>query len=252
MSTINNNSPFQMNSIQTAKQYIADLHKDHDAWNNAQKTANDVLTDLLVKCLRLYELMLGDSAESDQLRNDFSAYVKSTKLRFNGATHTIAKIAGIVFNLDDDKYNRRHASHYGRALQNALSAGIASTQLKAYIAQRGGVTKLAAGDSRPSLSTEDRAETAWGTLKTSSLANVSGASFAKVIDGANVGQRVLLLATQRANATFEIHAVVQNSSLVDAAYASKFDELQKAASNTNAASPDIDAARANLVAAVKA
>lgn len=250
MTTINKNSPFQSNAIQTATLYIADLHTDHEAWRNAERKANDVLTDLLVKCLHLYELMSGASAEAETLRCDFAAYIKNSKLRFNGETHTVQKIAGVVFNINDDKYNRRHASHYGRVLRNAHDAGIVSSGLKAYIVQNGGVTKLATSNSSSPASTADRAEAAWTALKSSTLANVSGTSFAKAIDAANVGQRVLLLATQRANATFDVHAVVQSTSLVDSAYASKLDALKPAANQNTAA--ELDTARAKIVANTKA
>lgn len=251
MSNVNNTSPFQMNSVQTANVYIADLHKEHDKWHEAEKSASEQLVSLLVKCLRLYELMAGESAEADTLRTDFAAYVKSTKLRFNSATHTVAKIAGVVFNRNDDKYNRRHASHYGSVLRRAISESISSDKLSTYIASNGGVTKIAAGNSTQAVSTEDRATAAWTTLKASNVITVAGNSFAKDIDAANVGQRVVLLATQRANATFDVHAVVQNSSLVDAAFASKHEELKKAASNTNTTSSDLDTARARVVANAK-
>jgi len=249
----NNTSPFQMNSVQTAKQYITELHKDHDQWRAAENSASDKLVAVLVKCLHLHELMSGESDEAAQLRNDFGEYVKATKLRFNGETHTLAKIAGVVFNRNNADYNRRHASHYGKALLNAQQKGITHDKLAAFVAKKGGVTKLAQKTPTSAVPTiADKAETVWASLRHNKLAHVSDEALRAIVDGANVGQRVLLLATQQARGTFEVLGLVQKSSVVDAAFATKHGDLTTKGEDTSGVVDDPDALREEITAEANA
>lgn len=245
--TVNSNtSPFQMNSVQAAKQYITELHKDHDAWRDAERSAATALVAVLVKCLHLYELMSGEGDEATQLRTDFAAYVKSTKLRFNGETHTIAKIAGVVFNRKNEDYNRRHASHYGRALLKAQRSGITHDKLAAFVEKSGGVTKLAQNGPTSEPTTSVKAEEVWTSLRDNKLALVDDEVFRTMVDAANVGQRVLLLATQQAKGTFEILGLVQKTSVVDAAFATKHGEVNAENQDTSGAEDDPDAIREEM------
>lgn len=251
--TSNNTSPFQMNSVQTAKQYITELHTDHDQWRAAEKSASDKLVAVLVKCLHLYELMSGESEEAAQLRSDFAEYVKTSKLRFNGETHTLAKIAGVVFNRNNEEYNRRHASHYGKALLNAQQKGITHDKLAAFVAKYGGVTKLAQKKPTSAAPTiADKAEQVWASLRHNTLALVSDEVLRVMVDGANVGQRVLLLATQQAKGCFEVLGVVQKTNIVDAAFAAKHGDLTAKGQGTNWVVDNPDAIREEITAEANA
>ena len=248
----NTTSPFQMNSVQTAKQYITELHKDHDQWRAAEQSATEKLVGVLVKCLHLYELMSGDGEEATQLRSDFAEYVKSTKLRFNGETHTVAKIAGVVFNRKNEDYNRRHASHYGRALLKAQRSGVTHDKLAASVEKNGGVTKLAQNPTKVGPTVSDKADEVWASLRDNKLAVVDADEFRIMVDAANVGQRVLLLATQQAKGTFEILGLVQKTSVVDAAFATKHGELNSGDKDASPTEDDPDDLRQEMAAEASA
>lgn len=254
MTTVSSNktSPFQMNSVQKAKHYITELHQDHDAWRGAEQSATAALVAVLVKCLHLYELMSGEGEEATQLRTDFAEYVKTTKLRFNGETHTLAKIAGVVFNRKNEDYNRRHASHYGRALLKAQRSGITHDKLAAFVEKSGGVTKLAQNVPTAGPTIEVKAEEVWKSLRDNKLALVDAEEFRTMVDASNVGQRVLLLATQQAKGTFEVLGLVQKSSVVDAAFATKHGELNAQNRNTSGIEDDPDAIREEMTAEANA
>jgi len=242
-----------MNSVQTAKQYITELHRDHDQWRATEQSANKKLVGVLVKCLHLYELMSGEGEEATQLRSDFAEHVKSTGLRFIGETHTVSKIAGVVFNRDNDKYNRRHASHYGQVLIKAQRSGVTHDKLAAFVERNGGVTKLAQkGPTSGGSTTAAKAEEVWTSLQDNKLALVDAKAFRPMVDAANVGQRVLLLATQQARGTFEVLGLVQKSSVVDAAFATKHGELTSGDKDVSPTEEDPDAIREEIVAEANA
>jgi hypothetical protein len=73
-----------------------------------------------------------------------------------------------------------------------------------------------------------------------------------MVDAANVGQRVLLLATQQAKGTFEILGLVQKTSVVDAAFATKHGELNSGDKDASPTEDDPDDLRQEMAAEASA
>jgi hypothetical protein len=164
----------------------------------------------------------------------------------------VAKIAGVVFNRKNEDYNRRHASHYGRALLKAQRSGVTHDKLAAFVEKNGGVTKLAQNPTKVGPTVSDKADEVWASLRDNKLAVVDADEFRIMVDAANVGQRVLLLATQQAKGTFEILGLVQKTSVVDAAFATKHGELNSGDKDASPTEDDPDDLRQEMAAEASA
>ncbi len=234
----------------TATDYIDALVQARKDWEDTLLHAsNQGLYGLLAKCMRVYNIMTQADEQGAKLRDDFDAYIKNAKLKFDGATHTVVKIARVVFDND-----RKKASAYGYALRAAVRDGIAPEALAAYITNKGGVEKLRMTDEAVQHETmQDKAIRAWSSLQRTRLAVAQGTELSKACDMANIGKRVVLLATQLANGEFAVHAVVQADSVVNHAYAAQAPEMAKAQANTQDAAVakqnDLAKARAEAVKA---
>jgi hypothetical protein len=214
----------------TAADYLKTLILFRKTWENGSlQKSNEELYALLGRCLRVYELMAQDTEEGATLRKGLEDYVKQANMKFDGNTHTVTKIVRVVFDND-----RRRYSQYGLVLLAALRKGVQHGQLAEFIRAEGGIDKVRAAGAHKGEKMEDKAKKVWAAVKAKALATVSNEELARASDLANIGKRVVLLATQRANGVYEIHAVVKDANAVDAAYASQLATVAKAAANETA------------------
>lgn len=206
--------------------YLSALTQEYDDWKQTLlRRSNDGLYDVLAKCLRVYEIMSEDGDNGERLRRELAEYIKSSKLKFNGDTHTVVKIARIVFAADSKK-----ASAYGMVLRAAIERGIGHTGLADFIRAEGGIESIRlqrTGGERETV--EDRAERAYASVKGQALAIATGTALKVRSDMGKAGSRVVLLATLSANGECTVHAVVQADSAVNAAFAAHAAEIKKAA-----------------------
>ena len=217
-----------------AADYLDALKQAHQEWEaGLLRSSNEGLYALLAKCLRVYEIMSEDSPRGTKLREEFDAYIKAAKLKFSGDTHTANKIARIVFDTD-----RKRASAYGVVLRLAIAEGKTHADLPAFIRNAGGIEKLrltqtANGNSQRE-STEDKAARVWETVKATALATAAGKGLKEGSDHANIGKRVVLLATQQANGDYTVHAVIKADGVVNTAFAAHGSALANTAKNVTA------------------
>lgn len=217
-------------AMRGAVDYLSELAQEYDDWKQTLlRRSNDGLYDLLAKCLRVYEIMTEDSDNGTRLRRELGEHVKASKLKFNGDTHTVVKIARIVFAADSKK-----ASAYGMVLRAAIEQGINHAALPTFIRQRGGVENLRLFRGRSAETVEQKAERVWRAVKGMSLTVAVGDELKKATDTAKVGARVVLLATQQAGGEFAVHAVMQADGAVNAAFAAYASSIAKASGNDEA------------------
>jgi hypothetical protein len=208
-----------------ARDYLDALTQDYADWKNTLlRRSEDALYDVLARCLRVYEIMVEDSANGERLRKDFNEYIKAEKLKFNGETHTVVKIARIVFAADSKK-----ASAYGMVLRAAIEQGVDHAGLAGFIHKHHGIEKIRlqrAGGERDTV--EAKANRVYASVKGQSLAVASGTALKANIDLAKAGSRVVLLATLSASGDCTVHALVKAESAVNAAFAALATETKKA------------------------
>lgn len=251
-------SPFLLDAVQPVKAYLDDLLKDRLESDQAAESSRDKLIfTVLPNIMRFYERMTNGTPEADKLVDEFEEYLEASGLKFNGDTHMVAKIAGVVFNPKGQKPDRRRASAYGKVLKTALAKGIKSDGLAKFIKESGGVEKIRDGGS--GMSTEAKADTVWSSIKTVEVGTVEldPSAEGQGYDATFRNKRVVLLATQQPGRKFVIHGVVKASAAVDAAFATKYNANATVSGSTvgfNAGSHtgDLDKARAEIVAAANA
>ena len=202
----------------TADELIDILITERARWEqNEHRQSTEILYALLAKCVRLYSLMCDSNEEGNKLREEFDNYIKTQKLKFGGDTHSLVKIARVVFGND-----RRSASAYGRVMEIAVCDGVTFDILPAYIRENGGIEAIRKSTkvlgSRESA--DAKAEKVWGAIKTRCLAVAESEELTKAVDQAKIGVRVVLLATQQVGGKFEIHAVVRANNVVNTAFGS--------------------------------
>lgn len=242
-------APVQKSELENVRvdgaDYLKHLITDRENWEgNEKRRSTDVLYDLLAKCVRLHGMMCEATVEGERIRDDVELYIKNAKLKFDGATHSLVKIARVVFAND-----RRSASAYGLAMQIAVSAGIIADQLPDYLRDNGGIEAIRKSAKKPGSgeSSEMKAEKVWAQIKTRCLAVAESDELSKNVDLAKVGVRVVLLATQQVGGKFEIHEVVRANGIVNSAFGSMSADIAKIATVHEAApspsAPEMQEAR---------
>jgi hypothetical protein len=194
------------------------LRQERENWESTQlKASNEALYEVLAKCLRFYYLMAENTAGGTTLRTEFEAVLTAKKLKFASTTHTVVKIIRVVFDTDV-----KRASAFGTALRMAIENSIRPKDFAAFVRQNGGIEALRKQDTAAATEkASDKAERAWTALNGRVLATVASDALKKVTDLAKIGHRVVLLATHRADGTYEIHEVITAASVVNAAYAAQ-------------------------------
>lgn len=200
-----------------ARQIIETLRERRDTWTNGSlRAANEELYKLLSDCFGFYELLIEQTDRGEALRGNFSRYLKACGLRFDGATHTLVKIARVVFDTDP-----KRASAYGLVMRRAQQDGCTSGTLATYIRDKGGIEQIRLGNGgnaqRPSQ--EERGNQAYDEIKSTVLARVNTEALAQACDQGKAGEKVVLVATQEAGGKFVIHGLVTANSVVNAAFA---------------------------------
>ena len=217
----------------TISDYLETLVDERKTWEaECHRATHAGLYALLARVLRVYEKMTEDGTEGLELRYQFGSVLKNLKLKFNGDTHTVVKLCRLVFSDD-----RRMASAYGIVLRAALDAGKTHSDVAAWIAAAGGVEALrkkssTGGNVRETA--EEKAARAQEKFKDTELALVVSDKLRAMTDRAAVGKRVLLLATQMADGSYKVHAIVRKDSVVNSA-------LAAVAGNTDAEAKSADA-----------
>jgi hypothetical protein len=200
-----------------ARQIIETLRERRDTWTNGSlRAANEELYKLLSDCFGFYELLIEQTNRGEALRDNFSRYLKTSGLRFDGATHTLVKIARVVFDTDP-----KRASAYGLVMRRAQQDGCTSGTLATYIRDNGGIEqiRLSKGGNAQRPSQEERGNQAYEEIKSTVLARVNTEALAQACDQGKAGEKVVLVATQEAGGKFVIHGLVTANSVVNAAFA---------------------------------
>jgi hypothetical protein len=244
--------------VPTMADYITVLHEKRKVWEEGSlRASHNELYGLLGNTLLIYEKMVPDTPAANQLRYEFDACIKEANLKFSGETHTVVKLARVVFNTD-----AKQGSAYGQVLRIALNNGVTSKDLPDFIRNAGGIEALrTAAAKKDRASTEEKASQVWQAVQGRVLAKISSDGLSAVADHGHVGKPVVLVATQRASGIFEVHGIVKASGIVNAAYAAITVDAKGTAStptlaaNTNTAVErafDLDTARKAAAAALLA
>ena len=178
----------------------------------AYMRSNDELYELLTRCYQVYETMCANSMFATGLRESLRDYMKANNINCNKNSHNLIKIVRCVFGTAD----ARRVSTYSVALRAAAQAGIKAQGLKQFIKDKGGVQELRVAK-QTALNAADKAAKAKEALTAATLAEVHSDVLLQQVDMSNVGELVVLIATQQADGVFALHAVTASTTAVNAA-----------------------------------
>lgn len=213
-----------------AMRELEDIVAARQVWQDtAYKTSNDMLYRILERCYSYYHKLSTDSEAGNKAREGLKLYIEKRGLNFKKTTHTIAKILACVFGTD-----RRRISAYSIALRSALQHEIAVSELIDYIAKAGGVEELRLKKNLDAKTVKSKAETASSWLTEYKLASVSSDLLKAETDAANVGSQHVLLVTQCADGSFNVHGILSNQGVVDATLAAFYAKHNKARQKSSA------------------
>lgn len=207
---------------------IEQLVNEREAWEQtAYRTSNDMLYALLQKCFVLYKAMGTDSAEAKTLREALNSYIALKAYKFSKSTHTLTKIVKCVFGAD-----RRRASTYSIALRSALANNIQALDVAAFIRDNGGVEEIRLAKAPNAMTVKQKAAAATSAVSESSLGVFASPKLSTMLDSGKIGTNTLLIGTWQADGSVVIRTVVESDGALNAALASYFTGVKKAAKST--------------------
>ncbi len=207
---------------------IEQLVFEREAWEqNAFRTSNEQLYALLQKCYALYKAMSADSEEAKSLRDGLNNYIDKKSFIFSKSTHTLTKIVKCVFGAD-----RRRVSAYSIVLRSALAKGIQALDIAAFIRDSGGVEEVRLAKSLNAMTAKQKAIAATSAVSESSLGVFASQQLSGMLDNGKIGTNTLLIGTWQADGSVLIRTVVESDGALNAALASYFTCVKKAAKST--------------------
>jgi hypothetical protein len=194
-------------------QILDGIIAERENWEaTAFTTSNRMLYGILQRC---YELEGGIKKGQ---HSDLNDYCTQRGIGFNSSTDTLAKLVKCVFSVD-----RRRVSTYVTALRAAKQAKVPTSDLAQWLEASGGVQEISLKHSPNYKSDRERAKAGLSVvLNQPVLGKVSGDELAKRYDASKCEDVVLFVAKHNANGEFEIRALIQNNTALNAALASYY------------------------------
>lgn len=213
----------------SAKSELEQMVADREHWQDtAYKTSNEMLYSILQRCYAYYKKMELETAAGKAARDGLTMYIKSHGVIVTKSAHSMSRIVACVFG------NGKRVSAYSIALRSALQRKIAVADLATFLADEGGVEELRLAKSPTALSVTQKAEKATTWANEVELATVSSDQLSQTLDAGKADTQHVLLATQCADGSFKVHAVISNSGVVNAALAAFYSANKKAREAANA------------------
>lgn len=187
---------------------------EREEWETtAYKKSNDMLYAILQKCALINIAMLGNDKDSKARRAALAEFVVQKGYRFTEATPVVTKVIKCVFGVD-----RRRVSAYSLVLREATRQGITAVNLPAWIEDNGGVEQIRLGNSGNGKTAKQKADEAKSVMQNQNvLAVVKSELLSELADSNFAEHDCVLLATQQADGSFSVRAVVRSAGVVNAA-----------------------------------
>ncbi|MEN3372622.1 hypothetical protein [Dechloromonas sp. ZS-1] len=206
----------------------------------AYRTSNQQLYAILAECYA-FAGELGVT-ESKQRSAALEAFYKERGYRIKKDTPLMTRIVRAVFGDID----RRRLSTYSLVLRAAKAEQVLATNLADWIEQEGGVQEIRMSRSATFVSPKQKVEIAQQNFDSLPvLANVHSEALSGLSDSDFVGCDCVLLATQQADSTYAVRAVLRSNTAVNAAFVSLYgceQEKHKAALKELTAANEADGA----------
>ena len=218
-----------------AGSFLVNLENRRIAWETGSyRKSNQDLYALLADCLQYSSTLM--TAEANKARKDIlEKFYKERGYRLKADTPLATLVVRAVFGNAD----RRRISTYSLVVRKAKKDGVLPNQLAQWIEDNGGIQEIKMGHSATYVSPTQKAEIAKShvaDLKT--LAVVKSEELSLLADAEHMGEDCVLLATQQADGSFIVKAMLRGTSVkaaYEALYTATKDEIAKAAAEKVAA-----------------
>ena len=208
---LNNNLPSLKS--QTVNVLTA-LSSQRENWEaNAYRTSNMELYGILQQCYALDWEIAHTLYNAKEMREGIKEYATRMGYAFKDGTPVINRIVRCVFG----NVVRSRISTYATVLKEAKKQNIPVADIPAFIENAGGVQEIRLSKSKTFVSAKQKIERVSQTVFNEVLAVAKSPSLTKLAVSDYVDEQCLLLATQQADGTFAINAVVRGKGVVNTA-----------------------------------
>ena len=197
---------------------LTELEQQRISWEEGvYRTSNQMLYSILSQCLQFGGNL--DTTEAHKTRRSaLKSFYEQRGYRWKEDTPLMTKIVRAVFG--DRDLDRRRISTYSVVLRQASKEGVLPTRFAEWVDQNGGVQAIKLLQSSTFVTPKAKAERAQGSFEQmDKLAVVKTDELSKLADPDNIGENCLLVATQEADGTFTVRALVTANAAVNAAFA---------------------------------
>ena len=214
---------------------LVNLENRRIAWETGiYRKSNQELYSILAECL-MCSGHLPDSGSNKARRMALEKFYKDRGYKMRIDTPVATLVVRAVFGNAD----RRRISTYSLVVRRALKEGVLPNQLAQWIEDNGGIQEIRLGHSATYVSPTQKAEIAKGFVSDlPTLAVVKSAELSLQADAEHMGEDCVLLATQQADGSFIVKAMLRGTSVkaaYEALYTATKDDFAKAAAEKVAA-----------------
>jgi len=190
--------------------------------NNEYARSNAKLYCILTECYEVFQNMNGLDDESRVCQSAFKRVCKAKGYVFSDSAHLTAQVVQFVFGVND----RRRVSSYAKVLRAAQENSVKTEGLADFIIRNRGIEEIRRGNV---VGIEHKKETTVKTQMSSEtkgraaiydavLDSFSSYTLTKKFDASAYKNSVLLLATTKDGTNFDIRRIIQEDSVISAAY----------------------------------
>lgn len=201
--------------IEGIRARLTQMSNANKAWEeNAYKTANEGLYNLIQSCYALYkELTDGTDANLKHKKQGLNDYLSMNGMDAYKEKPMPQKIIRCVFGDRD----RRRISTYNAVLRKIIAKGWAVEEVPSQITACGGVQELSLDRKPGTLTAKEKAMQVKESVQTIVLANVKNAETDKFSDPEKHHQTFAAVLTQNADGSYSINCIVDSKGAVNAA-----------------------------------
>ena len=220
------NDSFKKQTLTTLKNLVSQREK----WETTvYRKSNEMLYGILQNCFAVNHAMLGNDKEAKERRSALNQFIEQKNYRFTESTPVITKVVKCVFGVD-----RRRVSAYSLVLREAIKQSVLLKDLPKWIEANGGVEQIRLSKGKNAKTPKQKAQAAQKVMaKADVLCVAKSRSLSKLADVDMEGKDCVLLATQQADGTFAIRAVVRSKGAVNAALVSYLSQSKSTTEDDN-------------------
>lgn len=194
---------------------IVELEQQRIEWEEGvYRTSNQALYAILSQCLQNGADLPTTEANKER-REALDAFYKQRGYRIKKETPLMTRIVRAVFGDID----RRRISTYSLVLRQAKKEAVSPDAFADWVEECGGIQEIRLARSSTFVSPKAKAQTAQSSFKQmDKLAVVKTDELSKLANPDLIGEHCLLVATQEADGSFTVRALVTANSAVNAAF----------------------------------